>query len=64
MSRPKVEKDLKVDDLLAHIERLTEMRLFLTKDAEMSPRARAQRIYEVNQELRRIEALLAEFEIG
>jgi hypothetical protein len=59
MLRQRVRRAIEADGLVREAERLTQGRLFLMKDVETSPEVRAQRLQEINQELRRIEIRLA-----
>ena len=64
MLRQRVRRDREADGLVRIAERLTVGRLILTKDVETPPELRAQRIQEINQELRRIEIRLTELKAG
>ena len=64
MLRQRVRRDREADGLVRRAERLTVGRLILTKDVETPPELRAQRIQEINQELRRIEIRLTELKAG
>ena len=64
MLRQRFRRDREADGLVRRAERLTVGRLILTKDVETPPELRAQRIQEINQELRRIEIRLTELKAG
>jgi hypothetical protein len=64
MTGQRGDTETDADFLISQAERLTQERLFLTKDVEIAPGVRAQRIQEINHELRLIEVRLARIGIG